>query len=446
MKKKRGVSLGTLVMLLVTAAVLAGFFLLLPSLTGSQDIRLDAAKLAVAIDQSLGQLAVSAGNLASGPQNTALPPGILATSAPLTGGAPESQSHPVPTATPVPKARFSLCASGSVIWNSAVRKALTQNNQPTYEILTDSIPGAMNADLSVVTLEHTLIDEDKLTDVNQPSAMLSALRGASVNTVSLGHTGILNAGMDGLKQTQAAIRAAGLVPFGVYASAQERAQGVLLERQGVTIGLLHYQDDLSATGRKQTTEEERGVAIAPLSLSGMQADIAALKNAGAQVVVVSLCWGKPGASSPTDEQKTLAQGLADAGADIILGTHSGVLQPVQVLSGNRGDGRYHPVLCAYSLGNLFTHDRESRSKLASILLRAEVEYDPATGCVAFENLTYTPTYAWRGKQDGRTLYRILLNDGQTYPDFVNKDQKSVMERCYKLVTDVMADTGIPLSK
>ena len=444
MKKKRGVSLGTLVMLLVTAVVLAGFFLLLPSLTGSQDIRVDAAKLAVAIDQSLGQLAVSAGSLASGPQNTALPPGILATSAPLAGDAPQTQ--PLPTATPVPKARFSLCASGSVIWNSAVRKALTQNNQPTYEILTDSIPGAMNADLSVVTLEHTLIDGDKLTDVNQPSALLSALRGAGVNTVSLGHTGILNAGMDGLKQTQAAIRAAGLVPFGVYASAQERAQGTLLERQGVSIGLLHYQDELSSTGRKQTTEEERGVALAQLSLSGMQADIAALKNAGAQVVVVSLCWGKPGASAPTDEQKTLAQGLADAGADIILGTHSGVLQPVQVLSGNRGDGRYHPVLCAYSLGNLFSHDRESRSTLASILLRAEVEYDPATGCVAFENLTYTPTYAWRGKQDGRTLYRILLNDGQTYPDFVGKDQKSVMERCYKLVTDVMADTGIPLSE
>ncbi len=444
MKKKRGVSLGTLVMLLVTAVVLAGFFLLLPSLTGSQDIRVDAAKLAVAIDQSLGQLAVSAGSLASGPQNTALPPGILATSAPLAGDAPQSQ--PMPTATPVPKARFSLCASGSVIWNSAVRKALTRNNQPTYEILTDSIPGAMSADLSVVTLEHTLIDGDKLTDVNQPSALLSALRGAGVNTVSLGHTSILNAGMDGLKQTQAAVRAAGLVPFGVYASAQERAQGTLLERQGVSIGLLHYQDELSATGRKQTTEEERGVALAPLSLSGMQADIAALKNAGAQVVVVSLCWGKPGASAPTDEQKTLAQGLADAGADIILGTHSGVLQPVQVLSGNRGDGRYHPVLCAYSLGNLFSHNRESRSTLASILLRAEVEYDPATGCVAFENLTYTPTYAWRGKQDGRTLYRILLNDGQTYPDFVGKDQKSVMERCYKLVTDVMADTGIPLSK
>lgn len=444
MKKRRGVSLGTLVMLLVTAAVLCGFFLLLPSLTGSQDIRLDAAKLAVAIDQSLEQFAVSAGNLVSGPQNTALPPSILSTSAPSGGG--EAQSQPVPTATPVPKARFSLCASGSVIWNSAVRKALVKNKEPAYDILTDSLSGAMSADVSIVTLEHTLIDANKLSDVNQPSQMLSALRSAGINTVSMGHPSILNAGMDGLRQTQAAIQAAGLLPFGAYASAQERAQGVLIERQGVRIGLLHYQDELSGTGRKQTSAEERSIALAPLSLPDMQADIAAIKNAGAQVVLVSLCWGKTGASAPTDEQKVMAQGLADAGADVILGTHSGVLQPVQVLSGNRGDGRYHPVLCAYSLGNLFTYDRESRSKLASILLRAEVEYDPATGCVAFEELSYLPTYAWRGKQNGQTLYRILFNDGQTYPDFVNKDQKSVMERCYKLVTDVMADTGISQAK
>lgn len=444
MKKKRGVSLGTLVMLFLTAAVLAGFFAMLPSFTGSPDIRLDAAKLAVAIDQSLGQLAVSAGSLASGPQNTALPPDILATSAPF--GNDTLQYPPQATSTPVPKARFSLCASGSVVWNSAVRKALTQNNQPMYEILTDSISGVLSADVSIVTLEHTLIDESKWTDVNQPSALLSSLRSAGVNTVSMGHASILNAGMDGLRQTQAAIRSAGLIPFGVYSSVQERDQGVVLERQGVRIGLLHYQDELSATGRKQTTEEERHTALSPLLLSGMQADIAAMKKAGAQVVVVSLCWGKPGASAPTDEQKSMAQGLADAGADIILGTHSGVLQPVQVLSGNRGDGRYHPVLCAYSLGNLFSHDRESRTTLASILLKTEVEYDPATGCVAFENLTYTPTYAWRGKQDGRTLYRILVNDGQNYPDFVAKDQKNVMERCYKLVTDVMANTGIPLSR
>ena len=136
--------------------------------------------------------------------------------------------------------------------------------------------------------------------------------------------------------------------------------------------------------------------------------------------------------------------MADAGADIILGTHSGVVQPVEVLSANRGDGRYHPVLCAYSLGNLVTHDREKRANLAGILLKANVVYDPTTDAIAFDNLGYLPTYAWRGKDSGRTLYRILPNNGVNVPAFVDKDQKGVMDRCFDLITEVMADTAIPM--
>ena len=119
---------------------------------------------------------------------------------------------------------------------------------------------------------------------------------------------------------------------------------------------------------------------------------------------------------------------------------------MEILTANRGDGKYHPVLCAYSLGNLFTYDREKRSTLASILLRSDVVYDPTTDCVAFDNLSYTPTYSWRGKEDGVTRYRTLLNDGQTYPDYVDDTQKGVMERCLTLVNDVMADTPIPMAQ
>lgn len=52
---------------------------------------------------------------------------------------------------------------------------------------------------------------------------------------------------------------------------------------------------------------------------------------------------------------------------------------MEILTADRGDGKYHPVLCAYSLGNLFTYDREKRATLASILLRSDVVYDPVTG-------------------------------------------------------------------
>ena len=71
-RSRRGVSLGTVVMLLLTIVVLGGFCALLPRLTGVTDVRTNAAELAVAIDQSLSQIAASGVSLV-GPTPQASP-------------------------------------------------------------------------------------------------------------------------------------------------------------------------------------------------------------------------------------------------------------------------------------------------------------------------------------------------------------------------------------
>ena len=448
MKRSRrhqgGVSLGTIVMLTFTALVLVSFAAILPTFTGNQDIRIDAGKLAVAMDESLSQLAASTGEMLQS-QNVSLP---LAVPLPTTQTV-TAMSTAVVTATPVPvtpppRLSFSLCATGSIILNSSVQKALTDGGEYEFGILTDQISGALAADLSIATFENSVIGDAKLSNTNMPAEMLAPFAQAGINALNLGHRDALNSGLDGLKATLDSIRTAGFLPFGL--STFEGAPQTMLHLNGITVAVLSYQDKLSSTGRKQTSEAERAFLFKVPELQTIADDIASVRAAGAQVVVVSLCWGKDGADKPTDDQRKLAQGIADAGADIILGSGTGVLQPVQLLSADRGDQKYHPVLCAYSLGNLMTHDREKRVNLATILLKTSVVYDQVTGCVAFDNLTYTPTYAWRGKDDGRTLYRILLNNGGPLPSFVDANQQGVMERCYKLVTGVMADTGIPMAQ
>ena len=431
-RSKRGVSLGTVVMLLLTIVVLGGFCALLPRLTGVTDVRTNAAELAVAIDQSLSQIAASGVSLVGPtPQASVLPPSSLATATPT----------PAAPTTP-PEQRFTLCAAGSIQINSNVQKALTDDGTYRFEILFDDLEGDLAADLSIATLENNVIGSAKLSDSNIPADMLTPLRATGVNALCLGYYGALNGGISGLVETQQAVSTAGMTPYGVYASQQERDSLTLMDVNGISVALLSYQNELTSSGKRQTTDEEQAFAIASQQLPVITEEIAKARQAGAKVVVVSLCWGKEGATAPTSTQTELAQGIADAGADIILGTHSGTLQTVEILTANRGDGKYHPVLCAYSLGNLFTYDREKRSTLASILLRSDVVYDPATGCVAFDNLTYTPTYSWRGKEGGVTRYRTLLNDGQTYPDYVDDTQKGVMERCLTLVTDVMEGTPV----
>lgn len=431
---KRRISTGTIVMLVLSALVLTAFGMLLPKLTGNADVRVDASKLAVAIDSSLSKL--SAGVMESRPRATQspVPPNIFV-----------SQSTTVPTtapATPPPRLSFTLCAAGSIKMNTTVQKALTDENTYHFDLLTDQMVGAMQADLSLATLENNVIPNEKPTDSNLPAEALTPIRALGINALSLGYTGILDSGMDGLAATRQSVQAAGITPYGAYTAISEH--GTLLNLNGVRVALLAFQSEVSSTGKKRTTPEERALAFSPAEIESITTEISDARTNGAQVIVVSLCWGKAGATAPTKAQIELAQAIADAGADVILGTHSGALQTVEILTANRGDGKYHPTLCAYSLGNLFTYEREKRTGLAGMLLRAEVVYDPSTGCVAFDKLGYTPTYSWRDKIDGKMRYRVLQNAGTAYPDFVDKDQKGVMERCYTLVDELMKETVFPM--
>ena len=130
-RSRRGVSLGTVVMLLLTIVVLGGFCALLPRLTGTTDVRTNAAELAVAIDQSLSQIAASGVSLVGPtPQASVLPPSELATATPT----PAAPTEP-------PEQRFSLCAAGSIQINSNVQKALTDDDTYRFDILFGDLAG-----------------------------------------------------------------------------------------------------------------------------------------------------------------------------------------------------------------------------------------------------------------------------------------------------------------
>lgn len=442
-RTKRGISLGTIVMLACTIAVLGGFAALMPSFTGNQDILIDAARLAVAMDDSLTQLGASTGEMLQSyvqPQSTFIPPFSSQTSysVPQDEEAVQPVVTPVPTPTVNPKRAFTLCAGGAIEVDSSVRKALTISKELRLDLLTDQMLQKMKADLSIVTIKNTISESNNQSNVNSPYELLAPIRAMGVNALNIAHSNALNFGQQGLEETASAVQSAGMTPLG-------QKEPIFLTLNGVKVALLHYQEHYSNTSRNQLKEEELHALLSPIDLAAITGDIASVREQGAQVVAVTLYWGPEGKHDPTDTQRIQAQAIADAGADIILGTGNGALQPVQVLSANRGDGRYHPVLCAYSLGNLFSPDRDSRVTLASILLNAVVVYDTATQTVAFENITYTPTYAWRGKDDGKTIQRILINNPDNLPEFVDENQQGVMERCMTLVTDVMADTAIPLA-
>ena len=82
----------------------------------------------------------------------------------------------------------------------------------------------------------------------------------------------------------------------------------------------------------------------------------------ADAVVVLPHWGTEYLYAPTGSQKKWAQFLADAGADLIIGTHPHVLQPVEEVTAK--DGRMVPVF--YSLGNFVSAQKRPGTMLGGL--------------------------------------------------------------------------------
>ena len=442
--KRKGISLGTVTMLMVTSIVVLFCGWLFPRLLGNMDdVHFDAGDLAVAFDRSYRDITAGL----SAVSTTAEPPPshqVTWQTAPSqpSGSATSVAASTTALPTPAPtKASFQLTIGGSVQVDSAVQKAMSDKSGDRFADILAPISEETVGDFTLLTLENTIVSTEKVSNINAPAAMLSALRSNGFFAVCLGHANVLNSGIAGLSATQEALRAAEMLPYGAYASQQQRDAIAIEAVKGIPVALLSYQSELSSAGKKKASKDEQSFALVPPDLPVITSDILAAKSAGAQIVVVSLSWGKKGATAPTQAQRELAQAVADAGADVIIGTGSGALQPVEVLTANRGNGRKSQTLCAYSMGNLFSNDRNKRISISGILLHARLTYDAATAAVTFDQLSYTPTYVWRGKKDGKNAYAVLPSD-RPAPEYVDKEQRNVMERSLALVQEVMIPTPV----
>lgn len=67
----------------------------------------------------------------------------------------------------------------------------------------------------------------------------------------------------------------------------------------------------------------------------------------ADVVIVCPHWGTEYTTKPSSYQETFAMQMTEAGADLIIGTHPHVIQPVEWITAENGNR----ALCYYSLGN-----------------------------------------------------------------------------------------------
>ena len=200
--------------------------------------------------------------------------------------------------------------------------AYYDENGPAYFL--QSVKPIFEADdLTIVNMEGTLTEStsrmDKTFAFKGPADYTKILTEGSVEAANLANNHSRDYGEQSYTDTIAALDAAGIVNFGYDRTA-------VMDVNGVKVGLVGTYELAEGMG----CEEE------------MIANIKAVEDQGAQIVIVSFHWGIERENYPDETQVSLAHSAIDHGADLVLGHHPHVLQGIEVYNGKN---------IVYSLGN-----------------------------------------------------------------------------------------------
>ncbi len=229
-------------------------------------------------------------------------------------------------------------------------------------------PFISKADFAVVNLE-TPCSGGRYSGYpcfNSPASYPEALKNAGFDLFLTANNHCLDRRDRGLTATLRCLDSLRITHTGTFVDNNEREKSVPLiqEVNGFRIAFLNYT--YGTNGIRLTTDARVDYIDRDLICN----DIANARLQGAELVCVCPHWGEEYRLLPEVSQKSLASQLLDCGADMIIGSHPHVIQPMEMRK--RDDGR--KALVVYSLGN-FISNMKTRDTRGGAMVRVHLRRD-----------------------------------------------------------------------
>lgn len=260
-------------------------------------------------------------------------------------------------------------------------------------------PQVRKADYAVCNLEVPLgggPDYRGYPRFSAPDAYAEALRDAGFSLMLLANNHILDSGDEAALRTASRLPQLGMECIGVYpdSAACRRDMPLVKDIGGFRVAFLNFTYGTNGV-------KAEGATDVPLTdRDRMASGIVAAKEAGADITCVCIHWGLEYVMLPSREQKLLARFLADSGADLVIGSHPHVAQPLEYV--DTADGRRVPVV--YSLGNLISNMRSAETR-GGLMAEVELLGDEA-GKASVGSVTLSVHYTQR-PFEGSDAFRVI---------------------------------------
>lgn len=267
-----------------------------------------------------------------------------------------------------------LCVGDVMAHQPNIRAALTAGGGSKYDfsdVFELTKPYIEEADVAMCNVETTFGggEPSGYPLFCAPDELAANLKDAGFDVAFTSNNHMMDTGFDGMQRTLEILRGQGFTTAGSRYDGEDRWS--IIEVKGVKIGLVAYTyettgsagDTVSINGNNISDESANLINSfnyneIDTDIEKMGQDIKDAEAAGADIIVAYMHWGTEYQRQPSDDDKYIAQSLADLGADVIFASHPHVVQPIDIIQSS--SGKNVPVY--YSMGNFISNQRQETLK------------------------------------------------------------------------------------
>ena len=245
--------------------------------------------------------------------------------------------------------------AGNVLLNAEMWYDTASDGQYNFEYVFEDINNIMKkSNVNFYTQQGILGGKDlgltSYTNFNTPYDTATELAKVGFNTISLASYHANDRGVQGITNAINFLNENKISYSGISLNEEDRLNNSIIEKNGIKVALLGY-----TMGSTIATNNTYSVSI--YSEEQVKKDYDSIKDQ-ADIIMVAIDYSNNRSLEVTEQEKTIANYLANLGVDIVIGNTGYSVQPIEKINN---------TLVFYSLGNMLSGHSLTDNKISAIV-------------------------------------------------------------------------------
>ena len=261
------------------------------------------------------------------------------------------------------------------------------------------------ADIAVGNLETTFAGSSKAYSsyptFNTPESMAYNLKKLGFDVLSTANNHCYDSGYSGIESTINYLDEADIAHTGTYKSEEEQNKILIQNVKGIKIAFLSFTYGTNGI----PIPNDKGFSVNLINKDLILNQLNLAKAQSPDLICVSMHWGTEYQTTPNSEQLDLTDFLFNNGADLIIGNHPHVLQPMEKRSITLDNGTTKEGFIVYSLGNFLADQNKTYTRDSAILNLNITKH--SDNKITINYVKYTPIYTYKNTSQSNKKFKII---------------------------------------